>query len=150
MPPTPSTHRFWSCFAHKWGRCRFLLVSTPSTPNNKIFMVSPCPLKRHLPHLPTGFGRVLQINGVDVGFYPYLPLLPHIPQINYLCRGHALQKTPTPSTHRFWSCYTYKWGRCRFLPISTTSIPNKLFMQRSYPPKDTYPIYPQVLVVLYV
>ena len=36
--------------------------------------------KKALPHLPTGFGRDLQVNGVDVGFYPELPHLPQIPK----------------------------------------------------------------------
>ena len=39
------------------------------------------PFKRPLPRLPTGFGRNLLVNGVDVGIYPDLPHLPEI--INY-------------------------------------------------------------------
>ena len=88
-------------------------------------MLSPAesmPPKRPLPHLPTGFGRVLQVNGVDVGFYPYLPRLPE--RMNFFGRVHALQKAPTPSTYTFWSYFTGKWGRNRFLPASTVSTPN--------------------------
>ena len=99
------------------------------------------PSKRPLPHLPTGFGRVLQVNGVDVGFYPYLPRLPE--RMIFFGRVHALQKAPTPSTYTFWSYFTDKWGRRRFLPQSTVSTPNnKLCMlspAESMPPKLPLP-----------
>ena len=58
----------------------------PTIPNNKSFMLSlgeALPFKRPLPHPLTPFGRILQVNGVDVGIYPDLPHLPQI--INYLC-----------------------------------------------------------------
>ena len=75
---------------------------TLSTPTYESIHPETLPSKRRLPHLPTGFGRDLQVNGVDVGFYPFLPLLPHIKNISGESgRGPALQKTPTPSTHRF-------------------------------------------------
>ena len=43
-------------------------------PNNKLTLSlgEALPFKRPLPHLPTYFGRILQVNGVDVGTR-YLP-----------------------------------------------------------------------------
>ena len=42
--------------------------------------------KRALPHLTTGFGRELQVNGVDVGFYPDIS---HLPQIAEIIHGES-------------------------------------------------------------
>ena len=62
-------------------------------------------LKTALPHLPRGFGRELQVNGVVVGFYPEIPRLPQIEKSFMVYRNEVVaSKTALPHLPRDFGC----------------------------------------------
>ena len=61
--------------------------------------------KTALPHLPRGFGRELQVYGVEVGFYPEIPRLPQIEKSFMVYRNEAVApKTALPHLPKGFGC----------------------------------------------